>query len=138
MTDGGPPPAPKDRWAALSARQRGALIRAVRRGALVAEPDRPLAAEVAARELERIGRNVRPGRLRVWRAVQGVVAVFCLFVAAAAVTAGDSVRAAAFAAGSFVFGSSAVLARRRLDRQVARLTRARDVNGAPQGPASAV
>jgi hypothetical protein len=121
------------RWAALPARERGALIRAVRRGERVAEADRPLAYEVATRELARINRNVRPGRLLVWRVGQGLLAVLFLFVAAAAVTAGDELRAAVFGALSAVVGSSALLARRRLDRQVARLTAARDMNAPPQG-----
>lgn len=122
------PPELKARWEALPARQRGALIRAVRRGAQVAEPDRPLAAHLAQREIERVTNVVRPGRLTVWRAFQALAAVVAALATVAAVVSGDVGPALLYGACAVLFGSSALLARRRLDRQVARLTAARDAN----------
>ena len=117
----------------MSARQRGALIRAVRRGARVGEEDRPVAAEVARRELLRLTQNVRPGRVLVFRVLQGLAAVFLAVVAVSAARNDDPLPAVLYGAAAVVFGSSALLARRRLDRQVARLARALEVNSPAQG-----
>ena len=124
----------RDRWSQLSARERGALIRAVRRGERVAEADRAVAVTVADKELARIDRAIRPRRLLVWRALHGTAAVLCLLVAVAAVTVGDALRVVVFGAGAALFGSSALLAQRRLDRQVARLAAARAVNAQEDRP----
>lgn len=128
MTD----PGLRDRWNTLSARERGAIIRAVRRGDRVAEEDRPLAVEVARREVQRLTANVRPGRVLVWRVVQGLAAVFLLLVAIASFAAGDVARAGLYLAAALLFGSSALFAQKRLDDQVGRLARALEVNGPGQ------
>ncbi|HVF04613.1 MAG TPA: hypothetical protein VNA20_07235 [Frankiaceae bacterium] len=122
------PPELKERWEALPARQRGALIRAVRRGDEVSEPDRALAAHIAQRELDRVTNVVRPGRLTVWRVFQALAAVVAALAAVTAVVNGDILPALLYGTGAVLFGTSALLARRRLARQVGRLVAARDAN----------
>ena len=120
------------RWESMPARRRGALIRAVRRGDRVGDDDRALAVEIARREIARITRNASPGRVTVLRVLQGVAAVFLVLVTLAALSVGDGWLAAFYGGGALLFGSSALLARRRLDRQVARLARAIEVNAPAQ------
>lgn len=120
-----------EQWRGLPARRRGALVRAVRRGDLVGEPDRALAVAVADSELTRL-RGISPRRLLVARAVQGAVAALLALVTAVYVSAGRWPAVVAYGAGTVLFGTSALLARRRLDRQVARLELARERN-ASQG-----
>ena len=120
-----------EQWRGLPARRRGALVRAVRRGDLVGEPDRALAVAVADSELTRL-RGISPRRLLVARSVQGAVAALLALVTAVYVSAGRWPAVVAYGAGTVLFGTSALLARRRLDRQVARLELARERN-ASQG-----
>lgn len=124
----------RQRWAELSVRRRGALIRAVRRGERVAEEDRALAVALATRELDRLTEVVRPARLTMWRVLHAIATVLLALAALASALAGRWAGVAFFGIGAAVFGSSALLARRRLARQVERLAAARDLNDVSAAP----
>ena len=119
--------ATKEQWAAMSARQRGALIRAVRRGEQVAEPDRPVAAAVARRELTRLT-SVRPGRVRLVRLVHAGIALCMAVLTAAHVSAGKWGGVVIYGGLAVVFGTAALLAPRRLAHEIGRAAQALERN----------
>jgi hypothetical protein len=76
---------------------------------------------------------VRPRRLAVWRLLHGGFAVVCAALAVIYALAGSPGGAVLPAVGALVFGTSAVRAPQRLDRQVGRLALARDRNAPEAG-----